>query len=131
MSVIKFPEQPSGYRSVVFEWLAADASEGRVDPLHIVDLAAEIYAEMDELRAMIGAPPSPRRLGGRPPKGFTARLAFFAGIWMEANATESAAELVRAMEAECDRRGWELGNTQLRELAADFMEEFRALRRRG
>jgi hypothetical protein len=113
-----------GMSSAEYFWQDHDLVDARLQ---------DIEETLDELwKAVKGdnVVPLPRRAGGRPPKSFTARLAFFAGAWMEANATESAAELVRAMEAECDRRGWQIGDTQLREMAADFIEEFRALRRR-
>jgi hypothetical protein len=116
------PNKPSQYRSAVIEWIATDASEGRVDPLHIVDLAAEVYAEIDELRALTGAPQKLRRAGGRPPKAFIGQLAGYGGGWLGVNGIPSEqAKLERALLDECERQGWKYSESSVRELAADLI----------
>jgi hypothetical protein len=71
------------------------------------------------------APPLARRAGGRAPKGFVMKLAAFGGAWLAANGIpENHASLVRALETQCDQRGWEYGSTQVREMATELIAEF-------
>jgi hypothetical protein len=127
------PGRLPGERTPFMEFLNERLSpfdDRPVERAELFDLLADIHWYLTDGPDKPSTPPSARRAGGRPPKAFTARLAFFAGMWMEANASEVVADLVKAMEAECDFRGWEIGSTQLRELATQLMDDFQALRRR-
>jgi hypothetical protein len=64
---------------------------------------------------------------GRPPKTFVPQLAAFGGAWLAANGTpDKKSALADALHEECDRRGWEYGNTQINSLAKELIAEYRA-----
>jgi hypothetical protein len=88
-------------------------------------MTEEFREELRLSRLKQGAPPLARRAGGRTPKGFVTKLAAFGGAWLAANGIpENQADLVRALEAQCDLRGWEYGSTQVREMATELIAEF-------
>jgi hypothetical protein len=85
--------------------------------------------ERREFAAAMRIAPAPeqRARPGRPPRPFLAKLAASGAAWLAANGEpDNQADLVRAMEAECDRCGWNYGDTQMREFAADLIANFRA-----
>jgi hypothetical protein len=96
------------------------------------DAYAEQVRERQELARSIASemrddPPLPRGAGGRPPKAFLARLAGYGAGWLAANGVpDTQAELERALHEECERREWSYSESQIRELAAEMVAEFRA-----
>jgi hypothetical protein len=88
-------------------------------------MTEEFHQELRLGRPKQGAPPLARRAGGRSPKGFVMKLAAFGGAWLAANGIpENQADLVRALEAQCDQRGWDYGSTQVREMATELIAHF-------
>jgi hypothetical protein len=55
--------------------------------------------------------------GGRPPKDFVAQLTIHGGAWLHAGGLSTRSALADELREECDRQGWEYGDTQIRELA--------------
>ena len=113
---------PSG--GAILEWTGYKREVERGDTFAngVIEIQAEPLKSMGALQ---GAPAG--RRGGRPPKNFVIKLSARGAAWLAANGVpDTQRTLADVLRGECQRRGWDYGDTQVREMASDLIREYRA-----